>query len=120
MPETDRFEWISFDCYGTLVDWETGISDAVGAVLESRGVRKSRAGVLALFADAEPKVQGSGDYLEYRIVLRRVMEAIGAELGFECSESELGCLADTLPGWPVFAEVPERADGPESRGTGSR
>ena len=107
MTDLDRFEWLSFDCYGTLVDWETGISDAVGEVLESHGVFKSRADVLALFADVEPRVQGSGEYLEYRVVLRRVMEAIGAELGFRCTESELGCLADTLPGWPVFPEVPD-------------
>ncbi len=102
----DCFEWISFDCYGTLVDWETGISNAVGEVLQAHGMVKSRAEVLALFADAEPKVQGSGDYLEYRVVLRRVMEAIGAEVGLRCTESEAGCLADTLPDWPVFPDVP--------------
>ncbi len=101
----DRIEWVSFDCYGTLVDWETGISTAVGEVLESHGVRKSRAEVLALFADVEPTVQDSEDFLEYRTVLRRVMSAIGHELGIHCSESELDCLADSLPGWPVFPEV---------------
>ena len=101
----DRIEWASFDCYGTLVDWETGISTAAGAVLEAHGIRKSRAEVLALFADVEPTVQDSGDYLEYRAVLRRVMAAIGNELGIHCSESELDCLSDTLPGWPVFPEV---------------
>ena len=101
----DRIEWVSFDCYGTLVDWETGISAAVGEVLESHGVRKSRAEVLALFADVEPTVQDSDDFLEYRAVLRRVIAAIGDELGIHCSEAELDCLADSLPGWPVFPEV---------------
>ncbi len=101
----DRIEWVSFDCYGTLVDWETGISTAAGEVLESHGVSKSRAEVLALFADVEPTVQDSGGYLEYRTVLRRVMAAIGDELGILCSEPELDCLADSLPGWPVFPEV---------------
>ena len=101
----DRFEWVSFDCYGTLVDWETGISTAAGEVLESQGVRKSKAEVLALFADAEPRVQGSGDFLEYRAVLRRVMGAIGADVGIQLARSDMDCLADTLPGWPVFPEV---------------
>ena len=101
----DGFEWVSFDCYGTLVDWETGISTAAGEVLESHGVRKSRAEVLALFADAEPRVQGSGDFLEYRTVLRRVMGAIGADVGIQLARSDMDCLADTLPGWPVFPEV---------------
>ena len=119
-PETrdldfGRFEWVSFDCYGTLVDWETGISTAVGQVLESHGVSKSKAEVLALFADAEPKVQGSGDFLEYRAVLRRVMAAIGAAVGIRFSESELDCLADTLPGWPVFPEVADALSALQTR-----
>ena len=105
MLDLDRFEWISFDCYGTLVDWETGISTAAAEVLHSHGVSRSRAEILALFANVEPGVQDSHDYLEYRTVLRRVMAAIGAELGIQCTGSELGCLADTLPGWPVFPDV---------------
>ena len=111
----DRFEWVSFDCYGTLVDWETGISAAVGGVLESHGVRRSRAEVLALFADAEPRVQGSEGFLEYRTVLRRVMAAIGAKAGIQCSESELECLADTLPSWPVFPEVVDALNALQAR-----
>ena len=103
--ELGRFEWASFDCYGTLVDWETGISTAVAEVLGAHGIRKSRAEVLALFADAEPRVQDSRDYLEYRTVLRRVMAAIGADLGIQCTGSELSCMADTLPEWPVFPDV---------------
>ncbi|MYB48616.1 MAG: haloacid dehalogenase type II [Dehalococcoidia bacterium] len=105
MLDFGRFEWVSFDCYGTLVDWETGISEVVGEVLEARGVRMSRGETLGLFADVEPKVQGSGSFLKYREVLRRVMELMGRELGVELSESEMGCLADTLPDWPVFPDT---------------
>lgn len=105
MRDFGGFEWISFDCYGTLVDWETGISAAVGEVLESHGIRRSRAEVLALFADLEPRAQNSERFVEYRLVLRRVMEMMGAGLGFRCSESDLDCLSDSLPDWPVFAEV---------------
>ena len=106
MLDFGRFEWVSFDCYGTLVDWETGISGAVGEVLESHGVRMSRGEILGLFAEVEPRVQqGAEGFLRYREVLRRVMELIGSELGVELSESEMGCLADTLPDWPVFADT---------------
>ena len=105
MLDFSRFEWVSFDCYGTLVDWETGISGAVGEVLESHGVRMSRGEILGLFADVEPRVQGSESFLKYREVLRRVMELMGKEVGMELSESELGCLADTLPDWPVFPDT---------------
>ena len=104
MLDFDRFQWISFDCYGTLIDWETGLAEAVAPVLASHGIRKSRAEVLALFADVEPRMQRAG-YLEYRRVLRRVMALIGSELGFHPSESELACLGDSLPNWPVFPDT---------------
>ncbi|MDE2992114.1 MAG: HAD-IA family hydrolase [Chloroflexota bacterium] len=103
MLDLDRFQWISFDCYGTLIDWETGIAEAVAPILASHGIRSSRAEILALFADVEPRVQRAG-YLEYRRVLRRVMVLIGRELGFQPTESELACLADSLPDWPVFPD----------------
>ena len=107
MLDFSRFEWTSFDCYGTLVDWETGITAAVGEVLESRGIHRSKAEILALYADAEPRVQASQAYMEYRRVLRGVMGQIGIELGFRCTESELNCLVDTLPEWPIFPDVPD-------------
>ncbi len=105
MIDFDGIEWVSFDCYGTLVDWETGIAAAVDEVLAARGIDKSTAEVLALYAAIEPGVQESEPFLEYRRVLRRVMALIGDELGFECTGPELGCLVDTLPNWPVFPEV---------------
>ena len=115
MLDFKRFEWLSFDCYGTLVDWESGISAAVDDVLKAHGVRRSRAEVMALFSDVEPRVQSSGTYLKYHNVLRRVMEAIGTELGIGFSESELDCLADTLPDWPVFPDVKDALDALKSR-----
>ena len=105
MIDFDDIEWVSFDCYGTLVDWETGISEAVGEVLVARGIVKSREEVLALYSSIEPDVQESETFLEYRCVLRRVMASIGEGLGFECTGPELDCLVTTLPNWPVFPEV---------------
>ena len=107
MLDFDRYEWLSFDCYGTLVDWETGISTAVAEALEPHGVSKTPAEILALFADLEPRAQTAQGYQEYRPVLREVMALMGADLDIAFSESELGCLADSLPNWPVF---PDAAD----------
>ena len=102
----NRYEWVSFDCYGTLVDWETGISGAVGEVLESHGVRMSRGEILGVFAEVEPRVQqGSECFVKYREVLRRVMGLMGNEQRVELSEAELGSLTDTLPDWPVFPDA---------------
>ena len=100
-----HLEWVSFDCYGTLVDWETGISSAVARVMAPHRVRMSRADILALFAESEPKVQASPGFMEYRRVLREVMKLIAAETGVELGESDLTCLADSLPDWPVFPDV---------------
>ena len=107
MLDFDRYEWLSFDCYGTLVDWETGISTAVADVLRPHGVSRTAAEILALFSELEPRAQTAQGYQEYRPVLREVMTLMGAELSIEFSESELGCLADSLPNWPVF---PDAAD----------
>ncbi len=115
MLDFNRFQWLSFDCYGTLVDWETGISTAVAEALGSHGISKTKAEILRLFADAEPRVQSSPDYLEYRRVLREVMAMIGAELGLQLSESELGCLADTLPDWPVFSDAADALNAMQTR-----
>jgi len=107
MLDPGRFEWVSFDCYGTLVDWESGICGAVDEVLRSHGVRRSRGEILALFADIEPRVQTSETYLTYRCVLRRVMAEMGDALGIRCSATELDGLAESLADWPVFPEVRE-------------
>ena len=111
----NRFEWVSFDCYGTLVDWETGISTAVSDVLEAHGLSRTKTEVLSLFAEVEPRVQSSGSFMEYRQVLQEVMALIGAELSLQLTDSELGCLADTLPCWPVFPEVPAALEALQSR-----
>ena len=79
------------------------------------GVGKSRDEILAFFSDIEPRVQGSRPFLNYRRVLREVMAGIGTQLGFKCSESELDCLAETLPGWPVFPEAAGALEALKSR-----
>ena len=105
MLDFDRFQWLSFDCYGTLVDWETGISDAVAYALGPHDIYMSRSEILALFAEVEPQIQQGGRYLEYRRVLRRVMAMIGIKLEVQFSESEMNCLVSTIGSWPVFPDT---------------
>ena len=105
MLDFDRYEWLSFDCYGTLIDWETGISDAVSSVLASREMSMPRGEILELFAAVEPRIQTDGRYLEYRRVLRRVMAMMGIELGFQFTESDMARLPDSLPSWPIFPDT---------------
>ena len=110
MLDFNKYEWISFDCYGTLVDWETGISEAVAGVFARHGVRKSRAEILALFADAEPKVQSSGEFLNYRRVLTDVMQLMAWECSIRLTAAEAQLLPDSLPS---LAGLPGRAGGSE-------
>ncbi len=105
MLDFEQFEWVSFDCYGTLVDWETGICDAVAGVFARHGVRKSRSEILAMFSDAEPRVQSSGQFLEYRRVLRDVMEIMAWEASIRLPRAEADSLPDSLPNWPVFPDA---------------
>jgi len=98
-------EWVSFDCYGTLVDWETGISSAVSTCLKAHGIRRTTAEILELFADVEPVVQSSGAFKEYRVALREVMVMIGERLGVQLAEAEIDCLSSSLPHWPVFPDA---------------
>ena len=106
MLNFEKFEWISFDCYGTLVDWETGIHDVVAEVFARHGVRRTRAEILAMFANAEPRVQSSGQFMEYRRVLRDVMEIMAWEASIRLPRTEADCLPDSLPQWPVFPDAP--------------
>ena len=119
MLDFDRFEWLSFDCYGTLVDWETGISTAVAGVLESRGMQQVQGGdSRALRGRRAGGCNGRKSYMEYRHVLREVMAMqSGLSWASECTESELDCLADSLPDWPVFPDVTGRADRAKKRAT---
>ncbi len=101
----DDYEWLSFDCYGTLIDWERGICNTVSEVLDAHGLHKEDAEILELFAEVEPRVQNSSGFMEYRSVLHCVMEVMGREFSLDLSEAEKGCLAESLPNWPVFEEV---------------
>lgn len=105
VTDFNGIEWVSFDCYGTLVDWETGISSSVSKTLGSHGIRKTTAEILDLFADVEPVIQSSGEFKEYRVVLREVMSMIGERVGVQLSEEHTNSLANTLPHWPVFPDA---------------
>lgn len=98
------FRIMSFDCYGTLVDWETGILTALRPVLEAHGKRVSDDDVLELFGAIEPQVQ-SGEFLPYAEVLRRVMDGVGERSGFEPTVRERNALVDSIGDWPVFPDT---------------
>jgi len=104
MIHFENFTHLTFDCYGTLIDWETGILRAVKAVLVQHNRSVQDAEILQLYAKAEA-AEEAGAYQSYRTVLRNVMARIGAELGFQPTEAELDSLPDSVGQWPAFPDT---------------
>jgi 2-haloacid dehalogenase len=105
MLDFTRFEVLSFDCYGTLIDWEKGILGALQPVFKAHNTSLSDEETLALYAELEPEAQKEGQYVKYREVLRKVVRQFGSRLGFTPSESELNCLANSLRDWLPFPDA---------------
>ena len=99
-----QFEWVSFDCYGTLIDWESGILGYVRPLLRSKGCDASDARILNLYSELEPREQ-SGPYRTYREVLASVMRGLAKQLNFELSATEAAGLAESIAQWKPFPDT---------------
>jgi 2-haloacid dehalogenase len=104
MIDFQQVEVLSFDCYGTLIDWESGLLAAIKPILSDYQIETSDREILELFAQQE-SIYESGDYLNYREVLRRVMQVFGETLDFEPTESELDALANSIKDWQPFPDT---------------
>ena len=99
-----RFKILTFDCYGTLVDWESGIFGALRPILAAHGKFVSDAQLLEMYAELEVQAQ-QGEYRSYREVLQSVVDGFGKHLGFEPSGDERRSLPDSLRSWLPFADT---------------
>ena len=104
MLDFSRFEWLSFDCYGTLIDWETGLLGYLRPLLQGKGCDISDARILALYSEFEPRQQ-AGHYRRYREVLASVVRDFAHELHFEVSDNEADGLAESIRNWQPFADT---------------
>jgi len=93
--------WATFDCYGTLIDWEGGLREAYGSVWPEA----DRERLLGLHHLVEPRVQEHGE-LSYREVLARCLAAVSSIEGLGGPDGRQDALAESLPAWPPFPEVP--------------
>ena len=101
-----RFDVLTFDCYGTLIDWEAGILAGLRRVLEPLGIDAGDDDLLERYARAEASVEAGG-YLRYREVLARSADLVGRELGVEPGPAELAAFGGSVGDWPAF---PDSAD----------
>jgi putative hydrolase of the HAD superfamily len=108
MSEFDRFRALSFDCYGTLIDWEAGLIGQLRPWAEAHQVEVGDEALLQLFAEIEPEVEAEGSPPPlYPQVLKEVLGRIGACLGVEPTAEELASFGGSVGDWPAF---PDTAD----------
>ena len=96
---TDR--WATFDCYGTLIDWDGGVRRALGRVWPEEDDER----LFHRYHDVEPRIQ-AGRGISYRQVLRETLAAIAEADELEVAPGQDDALADSLPSWRPFPEVP--------------
>jgi 2-haloacid dehalogenase len=100
----DSFRAVTFDCYGTLIDWESGILRVLRPLLTDHGKKIPDHHILSLYAELEPPLQ-SAQYLPYREVLEEVVRGVGQRFGFSVSLDEARSLALSLKTWLPFPDT---------------
>jgi 2-haloacid dehalogenase len=94
--------WTTFDCYGTLIDWDAGIGGELERVFGTQDAPR----LLERYHEVEPEVEAES-YRSYREVLTVSLERLARDERIHLPEGEAGALARSLPEWPPFPEVPE-------------
>ncbi len=103
MPLPKQVRFVTFDCYGTLIDWETGAFDAYAAEAARDGFTIERDTLIPLFLDVQRQIQ-HGSYELYAEVLRRAMVKVAGEIGWELEPSRAQFLPDSVARWMPFRE----------------
>lgn len=103
--------WATFDCYGTLIDWDGGILRELERLFGVEAAPR----LLERYHEIEPEIQGEA-YRTYREVLTLALERLAAEQRLSIPEGETGALARSLPDWPPFSEVPAALEELRHRG----
>ena len=104
MPLPKDVKFVTFDCYGTLIDWETGAYDAYQKEADRDGFTIDRDAMLPLFLNTQREIQ-HGSYELYAEVLRRTAVRSAAEMDWELESSRSGFLPASVPYWPPFRET---------------
>jgi len=104
MPLPKDIQFVTFDCYGTLIDWETGVFDAFQREADRDGFTIDRAELIPRFVETQRDIQ-RGSYELYAEVLRRTAVRVASELGWQLEPSRSNFLPNSVPAWPPFRET---------------
>ena len=97
------FDALTFDCYGTLIDWETGILAGLRAALRPHGVDAADDELLESYAETEARLE-KGPYLRYREILARGARSIAESLGTTATDQEAAAFGGSVVDWPAFPD----------------
>ena len=100
----DSFQAITFDCYGTLIDWESGLLRVLRPLLAEHGKPLNPNEILEVYSELEPAIQ-SAPFRPYRSVLEEVMRGFGQRFGFSVSTDEARSLAASIKNWIPFPDT---------------
>jgi 2-haloacid dehalogenase len=104
--------WATFDCYGTLIDWNGGIAAELDRLFEPGAAPR----LVERYHELEPEVQAEDPERTYRTVLTLTLERLADSEGLELPEGERDALARSLPSWQPFPEVPAALEEARARG----
>lgn len=106
MQLTD-YTTLTFDCYGTLIDWETGIYNALKPWLDRHELAMSRDDALELYARHESAQEHETPDMLYSELLAATLKRIGADLDLDVSEDDATAIANSVKDWPAFPDSAE-------------
>ena len=106
MIDFSAYSIMTFDCYGTLINWESGMLSALKPLLNHHNIQLNDEQILEKFAEFESD-QEKGEYRQYREILLAVVRRFGDEFGFAPSVVEQNSLPDSIKQWQPFPDTIE-------------
>jgi 2-haloacid dehalogenase len=100
------FDALSFDCYGTLIDWEAGIAAVLGPWARAQGLELTAEALLTAYSAHEARAEAEYPADVYPLILARSLRDLGRELGAQVTEEDAEQLATSVPAWPAFGDSP--------------
>ena len=107
MPRLSDFDVLTFDCYGTLIDWETGLLQGLAPWLERHGAELEPREILETFARHESAQEEETPAMKYSELLARVHRRLAQEWQLPSSDEEAKAFGATVPSWPAFPDSTE-------------
>jgi 2-haloacid dehalogenase len=101
------FDALSFDCYGTLIDWEAGIAAVLGPLARKNNPELTNEEVLVAYSENEAAVEVEHPTWLYPDVLQEAFRRSGTDLNFEVPDADAAALGQSLPDWPAFPDTAE-------------